>query len=154
MRLRFFAPLAVAAALLAGRPSHAQTAGDRAAVRRAVLDYVEGFYEGDTVKLARSVRREVAKYGFWRQRDSTSYVGEAMPWTEFVSYANGVRARNRPAPANAPKAVQLFDVQNQTASAKLTATWGTDYLLLGKFDGRWMISHVLWQSPRPAQARR
>lgn len=37
--------------------------------------------------------------------------------------------------------------QNQTASAKLTAWWGTDYLLLAKYDGRWMIRQVLWQSP-------
>ena len=34
-----------------------------------------------------------------------------------------------------------------TAAAKVTAYWGTDYLLLGNFDGRWMITSVLWQSP-------
>jgi predicted lipid-binding transport protein (Tim44 family) len=39
------------------------TPADREAVRRAVLDYVEGFYEGDSVKLARSIRPEVYKYG-------------------------------------------------------------------------------------------
>ena len=32
-------------------------------------------------------------------------------------------------------------------AAKVTAWWGTDYLLLGKFDGRWMIRDVLWESP-------
>ena len=41
----------------------------------------------------------------------------------------------------------IFDVQDQTASAKLTAWWGTDYLLLAKQKGRWMILDVLWQSP-------
>jgi len=36
------------------------------------------------------------------------------------------------------------------AAAKVTAWWGTDYLLLGKFDGRWMIRDVLWKSlPSP-----
>ena len=144
-RLLLLAVLALATPvqLLAQSPSSA----DSQAVRRAVLDYVEGFYEGDTAKLARSVRPDVYKYGFWRQRDSTAYVGEQMTWAEFLSYANGVRARNRPAPATAPKVVELFDVQNRTASAKLTAFWGTDYLLVGKYGDRWMISHVLWQSP-------
>ncbi len=42
---------------------------------------------------------------------------------------------------------RVFDVQDQTASAKLTASWGTDYLLLAKVGDRWMITHVLWQSP-------
>lgn len=132
------------------RAAHAQTS-DTIAVRRAVLDYVEGFYEGDTAKLVRSVRPEVFKYGFWRHRDSTSYVGEQMPFKEFIEYAKGVKARNRPTPATAPREIQLFDVQDQTASAKLTAWWGTDYLLIGKYNGRWMIAHVLWQSaPKPS----
>ena len=39
---------------------------------------------------------------------------------------------------------------DQTASVKVVAWWGIDYLLMGKYDGKWMISHVLWQSPPPA----
>jgi len=41
-------------ALVAPR-SAAQATADRDAVRSAVLDYVEGFYEGDTTRLNRSV---------------------------------------------------------------------------------------------------
>ncbi|HUQ84198.1 MAG TPA: nuclear transport factor 2 family protein [Gemmatimonadaceae bacterium] len=122
------------------------TPADREDVRRAVLDYVEGFYEGDSTKLARSIRPEVYKYGFWKARDSTRYAGEHMTWPEFFSYARGIREKNRQAPATAPKRIELLDVQDQTASAKLTAFWGTDYLLLGKYDGKWMISSVMWQS--------
>jgi hypothetical protein len=123
------------------------TPADAEAVRRAVLDYVEGFYEGDSTKFLRSIRPEVYKYGFWRQRDSTSYAGERMNWPEFFEYARHVKQNNRPAPATAPKKVEVFEVQNQTASAKVTAFWGTDYLLLGKYDGKWMNSSVMWQSP-------
>ena len=128
-------------------PPAAAASADREAVKRAVLDYVEGFYEGDSVKLARSVRPEIFKYGFWRQRDSTSYAGEQMKYPEFFDYARRVKQNNRQAPATAPKAVDIYEVQNQTASAKVTAFWGSDYLLLGKYDGKWMISSVLWQSP-------
>jgi hypothetical protein len=124
---------------------------DRAAVRRAVLDYVEGFYEGDTAKLARSVWPEVRKYGY--ARSSGGYRGMAMPFpTGFVAYADGVRTGRHKTPPGARKDVTLFDVQDQTASAKLTAWWGTDYLLLAKEGGRWQITHVLWQSA-PAGAR-
>jgi hypothetical protein len=134
-------------ALVPVSPLSAQANTDRAAVERAVLDYVEGFYEGDTTKLVRSVHPDVTKYGYYIPRDSTRYLGEAMPFAEFLAYARGIKARGRPAPADAPKRVEVFDVQNQTASAKLTAWWGTDYLLLAKYDGRWMIRQVLWQSP-------
>ena len=137
--------LAAATAALP-RPAAAQQ-DDTALVRRAVLDYVEGFYEGDSAKLVRSVRPEVYKYGFSRPRDSTRYVGMQMPWGGFMNYARNVKARGTQAPPTARRDVVLFDVQDQTASAKLTASWGTDYMLLAKYDGRWMISHVLWQSP-------
>jgi len=63
-----------------------------------------------------------------------------------------VRARNRPAPPTARKEIVIYDVQSVTASAKLTAFWGADYLLLGRFDGRWMITHVLWQNAPRAMA--
>lgn len=135
------------AILLVPGLARAQETAERAAVERAVLDYVEGFYEGDSTKLVRSVRPEVVKYGFYVPSDSSEYVGEAMSWPEFLSYARSIRENNRMAPATAPKQVEIFDVQDQTASAKLTAWWGTDYLLLARYDGRWMIRQVLWQSP-------
>ena len=146
MRNRLPGALAIVLGLGSGA-LQAQSATERAAVERAVLDYVEGFYEGDTAKLVRSIRPEVTKYGFYIPRDSTGYTGEAMPWPEFLAYARGIKARNRQAPATAPKKVEIFDVQDQTASAKLTAWWGTDYLLLAKYQGKWMIRQVLWQSP-------
>jgi|SRR5687768_3045951 len=130
-------------------PLRAQSAGspDQEGVRRAVLDYVEGFYEGDTTKLVRSVAPAVHKYGYSKR--NAEYVGSQMPYANFMSYANGVKAgRNRTLP-DALKEITLFDVQDQTASAKLTAWWGTDYLLLAKLNGRWMITHVLWQTPPP-----
>jgi hypothetical protein len=126
------------------------TRDDREAVRRAVLDYVEGFYEGDSTKLARSVRPEVYKYGFYKAQDSTRYRGMQMTWPAFFNYARGIKQNNRQAPATAPKTIEIYDIQDQTASAKLTAFWGTDYLLLAKYDDKWMISHVLWQGPLPA----
>ena len=132
------------------RAARAQSDADREAVRRAALDYVEGFYEGDTAKLARAVRADSHKYGFARARNATAYSGEPMSWQEMMDYANRVKANNRPAPATAPKKVELLDVLDQTAAVKLTAWWGTDYMLLAKYDGRWMITHVLWQSPPPA----
>ena len=141
--------------LIAAVPLRAQDAAptpDRAGVERAVSDYVEGFYQGDTTRLQRSVSPEVYKLGYYRPRNGGGYQSERMPWAEFISYANQVRTSGRLAPATAPRVIQVFDVLDQTASAKLTAYWGTDYLLLAKIDGRWMITQVLWQTPPPRPA--
>ena len=130
-----------------------QTASDSAGVIDAVRDYVEGFYEGDTLKLARSVRTDVTKYGFARADTARTYRGMAMPWSNFISYAQRVKQGGAPR-AKAPRKIEILDVLDQTAAAKLTAWWGTDYLLLAKYDGKWMISHVLWQSPPPGSTAR
>jgi hypothetical protein len=50
-------------------------------------------------------------------------------------------------PKDAPKEVTILDMLDQTATVKLVAEWGVDYMHLAKFDGKWMIVNVLWQSP-------
>ncbi|AHG92948.1 hypothetical protein J421_5413 (plasmid) [Gemmatirosa kalamazoonensis] len=137
----------VAGALLSPPRAHAQPP-DREGVRRAVLDYVEGFYDGDSTRLLRSVAPFVRKIGYYRASPDSAYRPSAMSFPDgFMSYARGVREGRNHTPAGAAKEIALLDVQDQTASAKLTAWWGTDYLLLARHDGRWMITHVLWQSP-------
>ena len=71
-----------------------------------------------------------------------------MTWQQMNDYVGRVRARNNPSAADKfIKKVDVLDVQDKTAAAKCTAWWGTDYLLLAKQNGKWVITHVLWQSP-------
>ena len=149
------AVLAVLMLTLVAAPAAAQgtarkVAGDTAGVRRAVLDYVEGFYEGDSTKLVRALRRDFFKYGYSRDRETNSYEGMQMTWDGAMGYARRMKQSARPTPATAPKEVTIYEVQDRTASAKLRAWWGTDYMLLAKQDDRWVITHVLWQSPPPS----
>ncbi len=135
--------------LLAGSlstPLAAQSAADADGVRRAALDYLEGFYEGDSLKLARSVSPRVQKSG-WFRGTAGSYSLSPMTFSAFFQFAAGVRAGRNLPPAGAPKGVKVLVVLDQIANVKVTAWWGVDYLLMGKEDGRWMITHVLWQSP-------
>lgn len=128
--------------------AYAQTAKDE--VTNAVKDYVDAFYYGDTSKIHRSISTNVVKYGYYIPKAKTIYEGEPMSFREMIDYATGVNKRGvSPNVEEFPKKIEVFDVQDQTASAKLTAWWGTDYLLLAKLNDRWMITHVLWQSPPP-----
>jgi hypothetical protein len=49
-------------------------------------------------------------------------------------------------PSDAPKEIIIYEILDHTASVKLVAAWGIDYMHLAKYDDRWMIVHVLWQS--------
>jgi hypothetical protein len=142
--------MAIACAALASLalPRAALTqALDSAGVRQAALDYLDGFYSGDSTLHIRSIRPEVYKWGFYRPDDSTAYrPGQQMQWSGFHAFTRRVRESKRPTPASAPKEVRILDLMDQTAAVKVTAWWGIDYLLMGRYDGKWMISHVLWQS--------
>ena len=141
----------VSAAQDKGGPPPRDAAADREAVKRAVLDYVEGFYEGDSAKFVRSVHSSLAKYGFGWNKESGKYGGGGMNLGDALKTIAGIKKRGGMSPQT-PKDVVVFDVLDQTASAKLTASWGVDYLLLGRYDGKWMVSHILWQSPPPSSA--
>jgi len=120
---------------------------DAEAVTRAARDYLEGFYEGDSTKLVRSVSPTVVKYGYYVPKGDSAYQGESMTFAEMLDYVRKVKARGRAVPESAPRQVSLFEVLDQTAAAKVVAWWGTDFLHLAKIDGRWMITQVIWQTP-------
>jgi hypothetical protein len=137
----------VALLVLAGvpRPGLGQSP-DEAGVRRAALDYLEGFYEGDDDKLRRSIHPEVSKFGFARPDPSQAYRRIPMSYEQMFEFAAGVREGRGGPPAGAPKEVFPLDVRGQTAVVRVVAWWGQDYLQMAKYDDRWMIVHVLWQS--------
>ncbi len=116
------------------------------AVRAAALGYIEGFYEGDTAKLIRSLHPDLSKYGFWRDTADT-WSGSRMSFAQALDYARRVKARSTPVRAEWPKDVMVMEILERTAVAKITAWWGVDYLLLGVFDGEWKILQVIWEGP-------
>lgn len=124
------------------------SAQDKAGVERACLDYLEGFYEGDTVKIARSFKHTLYKIGYWKGKDASAYAFDGqMTYQQAIKYAMNVKAKGNFAKPDAPKKVEVLDVMDQIASAKITAWWGVDYLLLSKSDNKWLIEEVLWQGP-------
>jgi hypothetical protein len=121
--------------------------GDRDAIRLAALDYVEGVYNVQPERIERSVHPSLVKRGFFKRNGEGPYVESPMTYEQLVNLAatwnkDGKRDTS-------VKRVDVLDVLDQTAVAKVTASWGVDYLLLAKYDGKWKIGQILWQSPPP-----
>lgn len=119
---------------------------DKAKIERAALDYIEGFYEGDTTKIKRSIHPDLSKYGYGRDKKTKAYKGHAMTYDRAVDYARDVLKDPRwAAPKDAVKKIEILDAQDKIACVKVTVYWGIDYLLLTRYDDKWMITKVLWQ---------
>lgn len=143
------AALLLAAASVSAAVAFTQAASDREAVRLAALDYVEGIYTAQPERIQRSVHPALVKRGFYKKDASTPYVEMPMTYEQLVTLSkNWNRDGKRD---TSVKRVEVYDVLDQTAVAKVTASWGVDYMLLGKFDGTWKITQILWQSPPPAR---
>ncbi|MFN0177076.1 MAG: nuclear transport factor 2 family protein [Saprospiraceae bacterium] len=117
---------------------------DSLLVHRAALDYLEGFYEGDTIKLQRSLSPELHKYGYYKSKNG-QYEGDKMSYSDAIAFARGVLAKQSFPKPDAPKQVTLMEVQEQIACVKVVAWWGMDYLLLAKHGDKWRIEQVMWQ---------
>jgi hypothetical protein len=128
--------------------SAAQPASDRDLVYAAVEDYVDALYLVQPDRIKKSVHPELMKKGFWKGKDKTEYTYQGiMTFDQLVELAGKWNAKGW-LPKDAPRIIDIYDVQDQTASAKLTAHWGTDYFQLARFDNKWMIVNILWQGPR------
>ena len=140
--------LLIAAVVVLPVAASAQTDAEREAVRQAVLDYVEGIYEVNPARIERSVHPDLAKRGFFVKRGETAYSSDVMTFKQLVELAATYNKNGR-VPKDAPKEVVIYDISDQTASAKLTAVWGIDYIHLAKYDGKWKFVNVLWQTHPP-----
>jgi hypothetical protein len=139
--------IAAAAILAAFMPGSANQPSDRDAVRQAALDYVEGVYEVQPDRIRRSVHPTLVKRGFYKKGASAPYVELTMNFQQLLELARDWNRDGRQ--DTSVKEVAVLEVLDQTAVAKVTASWGVDYMLLGKYDGRWQIVLIVWQSPPP-----
>jgi len=140
--------LLILLALFISNISFAQTEADLAAVKKTCLGYIEGFYQGDTLKLINNVKPTLHKFGYWKN-DKTGEYGEPiyMTFDGAKEYANEVLEKKNFPKADAPKKIEILDIIDHIASVKVTAWWGVDYILLSKQNDNWMIEQVLWQGP-------
>jgi hypothetical protein len=118
---------------------------DTAAIRQTALDYIEGYYEGDTARMERSLHPTLAKRIAYSDAgaDGRSQLAEmsAMALTQFTRDKAG-----RPTPrAEQQNDITVFEVLGNAASARIVASTWIDFLHLSKFNGRWVIVNVLWE---------
>ena len=138
--------------LMAAAPAAAAMAQDRqseeAAVKAAVLDYVDAFYKVQPELAKRSVAEDLNKFGHSYAADGGS-TWPKMSYQQLVDLAGRYNAKGR-VPADAPKKIEILALGSRIANAKLVAQWGVDYMLLTKDDdGKWRIRQVLWEGNPP-----
>lgn len=147
---RFSIVMAVALALVGWRVMAQSTAkSDQEAVRAASMDYIEALYQAQPDRIVRSVHPQLRKVGFYKKQGETNYTEAPMTYDQLLNLAGSWNKDGKRGVDKAPKDVAVYEVLDKTASAKVTAQWGIDYLHLAKYDGQWKIINILWQGHPP-----
>ena len=118
-------------------------ASDEMAIKQTALDYIEGWYEGDAVRMERALHPELAK----RMVSPDSRGHSRLNQMSAMTLVQSTRAGGG---KNTPKEQQLRDITildrfNNAAVVKIVASGWVDYLEEVKFEGQWKILNVLWE---------
>lgn len=149
--MKRLALMVMVALALTGWAAQAQNtaSADREAVRAAAMDYIEALYQAQPDRIVRSVHPKLTKVGFYKKEGQSEYSESPMTYDQLLKLSGSWNKDGKRGVEKAPKEVAVYDVLNQTASAKVTALWGIDYLHLAKYDGKWQIINILWQEHPP-----
>jgi hypothetical protein len=111
---------------------------DQAAIRATITDYIESYYTGDAARMERSLHPHYLKH-------TISGVDGTLKMTEKtgLQMVQDVRS-GKAVPASERKAqINILDVSDDIASAKLVTPHWTDYMTLARWNGQWKIVSVV-----------
>ena len=145
-----YTTLIVTAALLATPPSRAQGAAgqetDKAAITQAALDYAEGYYGGAPERMERALSPALSKRGLMVRPGTAPFLLQMNAETLIEACRTPVKL----APADRHITVEVLDIHDDIASARVFTAQFNDYLHLIRRNGQWQLLNVLWHPPLAA----
>lgn len=121
----------------------AQTDADREAIKRAAMNYAEGWYEGNAEKMESSLHPDLAKRRANTNQEGRSRLDE-LSAMGLVQGTRGGFGKQTPKDEQ-QKDVTILDVFGSAATVKLEMRDWIDYMHVAKFNGKWVIVNVLWE---------
>lgn len=120
---------------------------DKALVHSAIQDYVDALYDVEPDKIERSVDTTLRKIGYWYDSESEAYQDNLpMTYQQLYDLAGTWNKKGDRITKDSPKMIEIYEVNDKTATGKLTAVWGIDLFHLAKVNGQWKIMNIIWQS--------
>ncbi len=120
-----------------------QAPAEASAIKQTALDYIEGWYEGNSERMERALHPELAKRIVRTNREGNSRLDQMGAMTLVQGTRSG-GGKDTPKDKQ-QKDVTILDVFENAASVKVVASDWIDYLHMAKFRGKWVIVNVLWE---------
>jgi putative lumazine-binding protein len=115
---------------------------DAAAIRGCILDYFDGWFDGDAVRMDRALHPGLAKLAVGQGPDRGETLNVATK-DEMVEATRGGRGRERDVPDRAIR-IEIASVSGDMASVIVHSTVYVEYALLARTSDGWKITSTLW----------
>lgn len=124
------------------------SADDLEAIRRAALDYAQGWYEGDVERMRRSLHPELAKRRIIRDPQTGEERFRHVTQQLIVDLTQQGGGSEIPVDKRYYD-IRILDVFGDIASVRADSYHYVDYLHLARADGSWVIVNVLYEVLNP-----
>ena len=116
---------------------------DAEAIRRCVLDYFEGWFDGDADRMDRALHPGLAKHSLGQDRERSGRL-DVTTKDEMVEATRRGVGRTRDVPNRAIR-IDIAGVSGDIASAIVHSAVYIEYLLLARTTDGWRITDALWR---------
>src|SRR6184192_2628019 len=110
---------------------HAQSPADAAAIKQTSLDYIEGWYEGNSERMERALHPELAKRIVTTDAQSGKSRFGQMSALTLINNVKAGGGKNTPKEQQ-QKDVTILDIFQNAACVKIVASTWIDYLQVAK----------------------
>ncbi|PWU21713.1 MAG: hypothetical protein C5B48_10980 [Candidatus Rokuibacteriota bacterium] len=127
------------------------TGSEQAAIERTVLDYFEGWFGNDPVRMERALHPELVKRSL--ERDAIGRTTLRTITAEGMIAATARGEGKGESPEDLRIEIEVEDVLGELANVTVRSAVYTEYLHLARTPGGWKIVNDLWQQT-PAGRRK
>ena len=116
---------------------------DAAAIRACLLDYFEGWFDGDAARMDRALHPGLAKHAL-AQGPTREEALDVTTKDEMIELTREGRGRQRDLPDRAIR-IDIASVSGDIASAIVHSAVYVEYALLARTSEGWRITGTLWR---------
>ena len=118
-------------------------AEDRIEIEKVVLNYVDGWWEGDAEKMDRALHPDLVKRSIYVDRETGKSMINNLSKSQMVGYTLAGGGRDKPEDKGEVEVV-ILGINKNVATVEATSEKFLDYIHLAKWNGEWKIINVLW----------
>jgi hypothetical protein len=127
----------------AAPPATEPSPEDLAAVRATILDYFEGWFDGDPVRMERALHPGLAKHALGQDRGRSGIL-DVTTKDEMMEATERGSGRERDSPDRRIR-IDVASLSGDIASAVVDSDVYVEYVLLARTGDGWRITSTLWR---------